>query len=315
MLEALPLTTEPKPGESGLGYCLRAVTQNGLSLHWIRAACGLGYTQLPTAESSRILSGYLGCDNAWLSFALPRACSIGGRRGWTLHGHLLLSKNHMRISAPQLCPLCVHQYGYCRAAWEYALCTICVEHGVPLIDHCGRCRSRLRWDRPSVDICNCGWAFKATESMELHELSLASSIARFIDARVWESAEQDNPLGAPLPPFLRELSPGGLFIVTHALGACLTEYAPVPPQTTTKMLSTKEWRAVVARAAERLGTHGVDAVPTGGRFLAHSILNRLLTSYLPENDREVAHQLLQGAFYVTRPQVNGMQLELFGSPP
>lgn len=82
----------------------------------------------------------------------------GGRRveGSAYMGHSLGRSYFLNRSHPRVCPDCVQELDYCRAAWDFALTVACARHQRLLIDRCPACMSPLKWTRPDLCLCDCG---------------------------------------------------------------------------------------------------------------------------------------------------------------
>lgn len=243
----LPITHEPHDAESAMGYCLRCVVANGTNLHWLRRASGVPAIHMFTSDHAPALAWVLQCSESWLESRLGSTRRMSGTTRWFGAGQEVFSSNHLRRRWPQLCPACVHVQGYCDRGWELSTMTICPKHWCELIDECQFCRARLRWDRPSIDTCNCGRAFqlepiehtgdtKVIEFCELLNMALGS---RSYAATVSLTA---------LPSFLRGMSLGGLQSLVDILGAFEHQFQTAHGSRRRRALRTCDWAIVVRRA-------------------------------------------------------------------
>lgn len=248
----LPITHEPHDAESAMGYCLRCVAANGTNLHWLRRAAGVPAAHMFTSDHARALAWVLQCSESWLEAELGKARRMNGITRWFGVGQEVFSSNHLRGRWPQLCPACVHLQGYCERAWELSTMTICPRHQCELIDECRFCRARLRWDRPSVDTCQCGRAFQLV-AIEPVEDTKAIEFCELLDAALdCPSFAATAPLSA-LPGFLRGMSLGGLQSLVDILGALEHQLQVVHASRRRRALRTRNWAVVVRRALDCLG--------------------------------------------------------------
>lgn len=296
--DALPIYTEPIPEESGMGYCLRSVVRNGLNLHWLRAACGLSYTRIPQASDAERLSTVLGCEPNWLSRALAAKSKVQGETAWLIYGQALLSRNHLRVGEPQVCTACLHERGWCHWSWDFSLIPVCPFHGIGLVDRCPRCGQRLRWDRPAVDVCNCGWALSGGTEAEAVEIIWARALSELVDAqRCVRTPMPDTFKSGDVLPLLRHVTSDGAFALLHAFGEAESEYPVALPSVTKKARAAGEWRNVLRRGARRLEAIQVGRGAAGSSLcVSHSLLRRLLTRHLQSSDHLLAFSLATAVF-------------------
>ncbi|MGJ4748563.1 TniQ family protein, partial [Leptospira sp. SA-E8] len=147
----LPLNLSLHDDESGVGVCLRIALANGFNLHWLRREAGFRESNVIDGRGAAMLASVLQIDSEWLLHRLVTARREKSGNSWKFFGHLLYARCHVRRSRPQVCPECIHQFGYCRAEWDFSLVTACRLHATPLVDWCRHCRSTFRWDRPGIE--------------------------------------------------------------------------------------------------------------------------------------------------------------------
>lgn len=153
----LPVQDEIWPGESGQGYVLRMAASNGLGgIARVKRMLGCSRFQTLYAQDAPQLAHWFGASVQRLSYALES--TEGGRRveGSTYMGHSLGRSYFLNRSHPRVCPDCVQELGYCRAAWDFTLNVACARHQRLLIDRCPACISPLKWARPDLCLCDCG---------------------------------------------------------------------------------------------------------------------------------------------------------------
>jgi len=273
-----------------MGACLRVTTFNGLNLHWLRRSAGVPDRCALDAKYAEKLAGILQIDTEWLRSHLE-ASFASKRDGWLgmLQTHVFKSRNHLRRMKPQVCPLCIHLIGYCRASWEYSLVTSCEIHGTQLIDRCERCRFPLRWDRPGIDQCSCKWPFPR---LDAHSKEAELAIARLVSARLEGQSIGTLIHSFGLPEFLNEMTLDGMFSVLHAFGDLKDRASGSWSGFATKGMSTDYWRRVNVRAFDRLKLHAAGSPPID-LAVSTPILVRLMRNGGTACDREVAMSLLQ----------------------
>ena len=152
-----PVRDEIWPGESGQGYVLRMAAGNGLGgIVRVKQMLGCSRFQTLYAQDAPQLAQWFGASVQRLSYALESTQGGWRAEGSTYMGHNLGRRYFLNRSYPRVCPECLHEFGYCRAAWDFTLCAACVRHQRLLIDRCPACSSRLKWTRPAPCLCDCG---------------------------------------------------------------------------------------------------------------------------------------------------------------
>jgi TniQ len=247
----LPIVLEPKNDESAMGYILRCAQTNGVNLHWLRRSIGMPDVGLFSRRQSRALAWLLQCSESWLMSGLPSEFKDeNGVNIWWLNQKFTY-KRYIKRQWPQLCPACVHLDGYCHQIWDLSLSTVCSIHQCKLIDECLTCHSRLRWDRPSIDICNCGYGFQPDSNMSAVDsdaLELTNLLKNLIsDVLSTRFVERDE-----LPQFIQNMSINGVLMLMDILGRLTFNYQVVSTSRSTKSLRTHEWHEIAQRALSRL---------------------------------------------------------------
>ena len=234
-----PVQDEIWPGESGQGYVLRMSASNGLG-GVIRVKQMLGCTRYQTFDSQNApqLADWFGAGVQKLSFALEAATNGRRVQGTTYLGHVLGRSYFLNRRYPRVCPDCISEFGYCRAAWDFTLNVACVSHRRLLIERCPACMSTLQWTRPGPDLCDCGLPWL------LHDCPVAASdgelfLAQAIDLRV-EDGERfargdhldqfESDGSATLRSRFNGLSMDGMFRLVYALATASTYESGVTPQ-------------------------------------------------------------------------------------
>jgi hypothetical protein len=312
VLQALPLRQQVFPDESGLSACLRSASANGVNLHWLRRQMGLTERVQLRAEHAYKLAGILQIDVKWLQSHL-----INGARtdaGWVgaLQGFMFSSKNHLRGLHPQVCSHCIHERGYGRDAWEYTLLTSCSIHGTGLSERCEKCKARLRWDRPAIDLCVCKWPLSSgREKVSDAEEIVASLVEDRLRGREMGGALRT----AGIPGWLSELSVDGLFSMIHAFGSLKDQLSVSGACIATKRMPSSYWKVVVCRAIERLRRLQIGD-ELGELAVSCPQLFRLAVRGVCLADRDIAAELLEllpaAAISYASKSIFGQQGDLFG---
>ncbi len=234
-----PVQDEIWPGESGQGYVLRMAASNGLG-GVIRVKQMLGCTRYQTFDSQDApqLADWFGAGVQQLSFALET--TTNGRRvqGSTYLGHVLGRSYFLNRRYPRVCPDCLSEFGYCRAAWDFNLSVACAFHRRLLIERCPACMSTLQWTRPGPTLCDCGYPWS------MHDCPIAATdgelfVAQAIDLRV-EDGERfalgghpyrdESDGAAALRSRFNGLSMDGMFRLIYALATASAYESGVAPQ-------------------------------------------------------------------------------------
>lgn len=309
----LPIVLEPQHAESAMGYVLRCVHANGVNLHWLRRAIGLPDMGVFTSVQARSLAWVLQCSESWLANGLGRIQKENGVPSLHCWGHKFYSTNHVRRQWPQLCPECVHLDGYCHRAWELSMATVCSKHKRLLTDECMHCHSRLRWDRPSVDICHCGYGFQP-DSKPFHLGRVHQEFALLLEHVTSYDPNTESWNSTALPQFLRNLPVNGLSMLVEALGRLEFEYQILPVGHRMRVLRTHESNNIVQRALDRMPLlDRADVEATFGLVIDQVALKRLINRSTNELELQVASLLLSNipaAERVFMPQ-KAKQLSLF----
>lgn len=75
-----------------------------------------------------------------------------------------------------VCPMCLREAGYAYACWEFVQAPVCLQHGVRLVDHCHKCGSLIKVDRPMLLSCqDCGARLEQARAEPVAELQLKAA--------------------------------------------------------------------------------------------------------------------------------------------
>lgn len=247
-----PRQSEVGSDEDGMGYALRMAVANGLTFNEL--ACHFatpGHLSLPSS-SVACLAFMFGCRPERLREAFVLRHFRAGTQAAHFLGHTFLKPYHLRQARPQLCPKCLDEGGFARAVWSISLLTACVKHGVRLVDRCV-CSRLIRWRRPSLDFCECGWRLadvhKDAVDADARELSVSSQI-EYLVGPAHVSLSFSDP-----PPFLDgfdTISIDTLVRLLWILGIVDDSQIKEHPPSANRGLSTAEASLIVCRAYDRL---------------------------------------------------------------
>ena len=235
-----------------MGYCLRMVSMNRLNLHWLRRSAGIPFGKRVLPRYAPSLAWILGCSTTWIEDALPVESRHLGDRHYIWSGQRLFFKNQLRSVNPQICPVCVHQEGFCKRVWDLSLVTSCTIHQCMLVDACEHCKVPLRWDRPALDVCICGRPFSSKNAQPGSASFESMTVSQAVETCLAGLSFKSNLLASRSPACLHALSLGGLLCALHGFGSRPYVHAPCHASITSRAGTTADWTQVVHRACARL---------------------------------------------------------------
>jgi hypothetical protein len=243
---ALILPQQPRPDESGMGFCLRTLQVNCYRLQdarrWLEMPNGATFTR----QQAKALASFFGVEASWLE---PRLASTNKlvHQGIDLNGHRLHAFNHHRRKYPQICSICLMEDAYCRASWDLSLSTVCTRHQCLLVDACPTCGMRLTWERPAVDVGYCGHYLSGQARSIIKEHALLE-LESVIQAKF-----NFQPINLKLlPSLLEQISLGALCMIVLAFGVMPKAFFVNSPGYLHAYRRTREWQEVLVRACERI---------------------------------------------------------------
>lgn len=203
----------PLAGESVRGYFLRLSEANGLAPVVDLLAELLGNRSPWTAGSRQIrqVADRLGLDPS----AVDRlGCSgvAGDRVRCSFAGHSI-SLLHVRKRQSAICPACVASLPAVRIDWELRHQAVCSDHGCWLIDMCPQCEEPLRWRRPGVGVCRCGFDLTRTQLSPAPRVVV--ELARVLSERVRGNLRPAMDASVGFPGELRAITLSQLLSVFH----------------------------------------------------------------------------------------------------
>lgn len=217
-----PYQDEIATGESGQGYALRMASGNGLrSVVILKKLLGKKHSMAFEARDAPYLAHWLGATEQRLAFALEQIPRGTRSSGCSYAGHWLGRSYFLVRSCPRVCPDCIQDLGYCRMAWDLALCVACVRHQRVLVETCPLCARALSWNRPALNSCACGYFWE--ESVKVTQPSNDELvIARAIDLQMPDgnscgSNEKLAHSSNSWHSLFQHLTLDGLMRIVHAL--------------------------------------------------------------------------------------------------
>lgn len=293
----MPLRVAPYEGESGIGFCVRAATENGGRLAGLRHLLGLGEGEHLKDVHAEKLARLLDTDVEFLRRSLASESGRTQGRSVCCYGHNFCLRSALRLRRPQVCLVCLSTSDYARAEWDLSLSTICVSHHVRLVDQCPTCSALCRWERPSIRWGHCGHQLVA-----LALPSIPSNDA-VIAQKVLGSLLQHQGISSILPraglaPWLAELSLDGWINLITSFGLLSREYEVPPRGVFTKVPSSTDAYRVVERGMSRLRewSSGTDSFKDAHGLVSDTALSRLVVKPSGPRDREIGLRLYSAIF-------------------
>ena len=251
----LPVRVEPAPGESGLGYMLRAARANGLSLPGLLEALELPKSPRPTREGLVALAQTTEVDHAWLLDTTAVASRRDGYCCAWWRDRLWTCSLSLRGAYPQVCTECLREGRPCMLEWELTGFVACLRHQCPLTDACLQCGRRLSWWRPSIDVCSCGHFLARDPDCPRVSDELLGWIAKLAAAVRGVSSPISNT-AQELPRWLDAFSADGLLAATFAFGIRREPFERITSATATLPPSTLRAAEVLGRGIARIRRSG-----------------------------------------------------------
>jgi hypothetical protein len=147
-------TPLPYDDESLAGYILRLSETNYYqSPHWILQLAGyrgnrvLRFNRHDNKPTK--LNQLTGTDNKLLKSKAFGATTEGNITSYGVYK-----------KATQLCPDCLKESPYARLFWDSKISRVCPIHQCNLISRCPQCQQLIKWSRPGVVECECGFDFR-----------------------------------------------------------------------------------------------------------------------------------------------------------
>jgi len=295
-LTPLPFEVQYIEEESGLGYLLRCLSSNHISLSWLKTKIGIKGYNLPNAKNAIELSYLTGLDYEKLRKLLFQSFGSKSKGGILIYGQQILVKELYRFKNPQICPNCLHQKYFIDQGWEFALPPICVEHRIYLTDICQNCNRTIRWDRPSIDICQCGRIFSTTKNNDNpsdEEIKLSKAIL----IKLKDRNEDDEDIFKDLPIWIKDLSLDAALRLITAFGFFENPDQIFSYKPGLRRMKTQEWERCFQRAAFRLKEFKNSSNREGlSKFIYQSFIQQIAINPVNSVDKEIALYLLKDLF-------------------
>lgn len=294
--ELLPITLDPIEGESGPGYCLRALERNFTDIHSLCAKLRISGLNGFKQSDAVLLSQLFKVDVVWFKQTMP-----SNFRNFEWLNHRWYRSSDLRFTVPQVCPACVHRRGWIKAAWDFALSTVCIEHRCVLVDACSSCPRTLSWYRPAPGITRCRHVISAKPN-DLESDERIFELQSLIETRL--AFNQDQSFGT-LPHMskwrmLKDVSLPGWVCLMEAFGLKPLEGHYQPPFSPQRYRSNKYWREIIGRALgriEMLEQHASDSWNLWKDEIQIYPLQRMAGIHQHPGDQSLAALLLEKIFY------------------
>jgi hypothetical protein len=289
----LPLQINSYQDESGIGFCLRAISGNGADLHALRRLIGVRDKGRITSRQAKVLGRVFHQSPDWFENSLP---SSEKNKPFQIDffGHRWFSKNCLRISNPQVCVQCIHTKGYCRAIWDVSLATVCLEHQSRLSDCCEQCRQPIRWDRPRLDYGHCGHLFRTPKEEEI-----PASIFDLQELLEWKFFPSPNlTLKNDYLSSFNELSLSAIHTLILSFGLRRKPLEVLHSTVRRKAFRCDEWINIVERGLERLYVlhKGECDLTQISQLISENLLEHLAFNHDSIQDQQHAIALLEKFF-------------------
>lgn len=191
-VKLLPIRDQPKPGESLDGFLARIGELNRLDLigPWMSRYLGLnigdGQHDAAAIERASIATGVSVDILKQMQahhFALTNASD---RQPEDAFGRAMVNRTR------RVCPGCLHDHGYQKAAFEFRFVRACPEHRTQLLDRCPACESALGWGTPFLHRCSprCNFDLRTFEQQKFPASDLEAQT--YLLNRI-SGIEQDEP--------------------------------------------------------------------------------------------------------------------------
>lgn len=236
-----------------MGYVLRMSNRNGLSgIHWLYKLLARDKLNHLKYEDTDIIAKLFGAKRNELNRAIGRAQLSDGIRMVEIHGQVIMRSYFVRTLRPQLCPYCISEYGYVKAAWDFSMACYCPIHQCALIDTCPVCAKEIRWMRPSLDSCNCGASWTNSRDGKLQNDQANAFVSDVINHKLNEEYSKGlQPVNA-LDPALSSLSLDTIMRLIWACGIRPSSSDHISTGISREILSTEKATSCCRRGYERL---------------------------------------------------------------
>lgn len=315
-MKQLPIRVQPNEHESGHGFLLRALHRNGLRLSQAATWLGLRWNRSVRGQDHVLWAWATGVDTTWLRERLPQSRKNEHGLEHDLLRHHWRGAHSLRITVPQVCPVCIRELGYCQASWDLMAMTACPHHRALLVDRCAGCKQYLSWNRPAVEICTCKRFITGSADRGIEDEDLVWKWTAWLASRVHRQDGASHDL--LLPGLPSEVTPDGAYRIALALGMRVAPDQCLKPRMWNHHMSPRAVQDVLGRGLRRLASGLANQDWPSFRRLAHEqTLERLEAFGLTSADQSIARRIRRAIFGLEkkgdpalRPKAKG-QLELF----
>lgn len=314
--ELLPISVDPIEGESGPGYCLRALERNATDIHTLCMKLRISGLNGFNQSDAVFLSQLFKADVVWFKQMMPATT-----RNFEWQQHRWYRSSDLRFTVPQVCPTCVHRNGWIKAAWDFSLSTVCIEHQCALVDACPSCPRSLSWYRPAPGIARCRHVIRSNPK-ESKPAELLLEFQSWVEARL--ALNQDQSFGAPSHlsrwRILKDVSLPGWVCLMEAFGLKPMDAPYQPPLFPPRFRPNKIWREIITRALVRIEHFEQQEVKNWSEWKAEIQqfpLLRMATVHQHPGDQSLAAMLLEKIFSyrasvrLTKRHAHWGQMQLF----
>ncbi|MDE1981470.1 MAG: TniQ family protein [Betaproteobacteria bacterium] len=308
-LHSLPLSIQMHSDESGLGFVLRALHENYLTLSWLRRISGIYPGFYPESRHAPQIAILTGLPITTVRHLLPARIKDRGMIVRHLYGSSFSLGSFLKGRLPQVCVRCLHSSRYVRRAWEVSVVTCCPRHGLYLVDQCKNCHKQITWDRPAIDTCVCGRYLSYHQSVGFEpsdsELSVASHVESFL-------SPEDAYTRALTPAWLNGLSLDGLCRLIWAFGISDSDNLRPPTKRSTSSINTHFWIQLLRRFLDRMYLMDQpDSAASLSNHIYKQALDRMSAIGVLHSDREAAIYVLGKVFGLDQiPKATGLNSHL-----
>lgn len=251
----LPIRCSIAVDESFVGFLLRMANANHLrGLHWLYKLLKRESVLRIQPEDLPAVATISGTSAGRLEQAFILPYAHADKLSYRAHGHKISRLYLLRPLRPQLCPICVHEYGYIRAIWDFSLVTACTDHGCALIDTCPACSRTIRWSRPYFNACICGMFWRNVHPEHLPSDHPSITIAAVVSQKLGRGNPSDGPIACPVIAMLSAVRLDTLFQLIWIFGVKEAIAFHAPTCTNKAIPRTASAKLLTERAFQRLSS-------------------------------------------------------------
>ena len=87
----------------------------------------------------------------------------------------LIAADRLNYGVPRVCSACLKEEAIWWGIWDLGIVAACPGHRCELVSTCAGCDKALRWNRPAVEVCRCGYDLRTLEVPEADSCTVAIS--------------------------------------------------------------------------------------------------------------------------------------------